>query len=68
MLRLESLRQSRPFTIIFLAVLSVLACVEKLSSILNTIAVERDWVVIVSEGDEERLRGTIQERLTDRSS
>lgn len=68
MLRLEFLRQSRPFTIIFLAVLSVLACVEKLSSILNTIAVERDWVVIVSEGDEERLRGTIQERLTDRSS
>ena len=28
-----------------LALLSVLACLEKLSTLLNTMSVERDWVV-----------------------
>jgi iron-regulated transporter 1 len=48
----------------FLTGLSFLACVEKLSSVLNTIAVERDWVVIVAEGHEKRLRGIIHCRTT----
>lgn len=40
---------------ISLLLLSVLACVEKLSAVLNTISVERDWVVVVAETDEARL-------------
>jgi solute carrier family 40 (iron-regulated transporter), member 1 len=36
--------------------LCVLAAVEKLSSVLNTIAVERDWVVVVADADDNRLR------------
>ncbi|KAI9150126.1 Solute carrier family 40 member 1 [Paramyrothecium foliicola] len=39
-----------------LALLIVLACVEKLCSIMNLVAVEKDWVVVVSENDEEALR------------
>ncbi|CAD0097027.1 unnamed protein product, partial [Aureobasidium vineae] len=34
-----------------LALLSLLACVEKLSSVVNTISVERDWVVVISQGN-----------------
>ncbi|KAI1250202.1 hypothetical protein MGN70_007254 [Eutypa lata] len=30
----------------------VLACVEKLSSVLNLVSVERDWVVVITEGNE----------------
>jgi iron-regulated transporter 1 len=59
MLRFDSLRESHSHSIASLAALSVLACVEKLASILNTISVERDWVVIVAAGDEERLRGIV---------
>ena len=36
----------RPLLIIILA---ILACVEKLCSIMNLIAIERDWVVVVAE-------------------
>ncbi|KAF2500349.1 iron-regulated transporter [Lophium mytilinum] len=39
-----------------LAFLSALACVEKLSSIMNLVAVERDWVVVIAEGHEPTLR------------
>lgn len=39
-----------------LAALSTLACIEKFCAIMNTIAVEREWVVIIAEGDETRLR------------
>lgn len=38
-----------------LGVLSILACVEKLSAVMNTISVERDWVVIVAGSDENAL-------------
>ena len=34
---------------LLIALLAVLACVEKLCSIMNLIAIERDWVVIVAE-------------------
>lgn len=38
-----------------LSLLSTLACMEKLSAVLNTISVERDWVVVVAGADESRL-------------
>lgn len=38
-----------------LSLLSLLACMEKLSAVLNTISVERDWVVVVAGADEIRL-------------
>ncbi|KAI5203678.1 hypothetical protein E4T39_04047 [Aureobasidium subglaciale] len=39
-----------------LALLSLLACVEKLSSVVNTISVERDWVVVISQKNAEDLQ------------
>lgn len=30
----------------------MLACVEKLNSVLNTISIERNWVVIIAQGNE----------------
>lgn len=50
------LRQQKLYSVASLVCLCLLAGVEKLSSALNTISVERDWVVIMAEGDEERLR------------
>ncbi|KAF2223150.1 Ferroporti-1 [Elsinoe ampelina] len=41
---------------LLLAILSLLACVEKLSATMNTIAIERDWVVVVAAGSTEDLR------------
>jgi iron-regulated transporter 1 len=35
--------------------LSALACIEKLSAVLNTVSVERDWTVVVAGTDEGRL-------------
>ncbi|KAK8120705.1 Ferroporti-1 [Apiospora kogelbergensis] len=40
----------------FLALLAFLACIEKLCSILNTISVEKDWVVVIAGNDEVALR------------
>ncbi|KAK3314281.1 Ferroporti-1 [Apodospora peruviana] len=34
----------------------VLACVEKLSSVMNLVSVERDWVVVITEGNENARR------------
>ena len=39
-----------------LAMLSLLACVEKVCSILNTVSVERDWVVVIGNDDEQYLQ------------
>ncbi|KAK7975626.1 pectate lyase E [Apiospora arundinis] len=39
-----------------LALLAFLACIEKLCSILNTISVEKDWVVVIAGNDEASLR------------
>ena len=39
-----------------LTLLSILACIEKLSAVLNTISVERDWVVIMARDREEYLQ------------
>lgn len=44
-----------------LAILSVLACVEKLSAVMNTIAVERDWVVAIAGDQDDMLRSIATE-------
>ncbi|KAK0624268.1 Ferroporti-1 [Immersiella caudata] len=38
------------------AMVVALGCVEKLGSVVNLVAVERDWVVVITEGDEEERR------------
>lgn len=49
------LKDSLPGQAISLLLLSLLACIEKLSAVTNTISVERDWVVEVAQGNEQRL-------------
>ena len=34
----------------------LLACIEKLSSIMNTVSMERDWVVVIADDNESELR------------
>ncbi|PLB49866.1 hypothetical protein P170DRAFT_454594 [Aspergillus steynii IBT 23096] len=46
----------RAFTPWLLVLLALLACVEKLCSVMNMIAVEKDWVVVVAQGDDLALR------------
>lgn len=36
----------------------VLACVEKLCTVMNVVSVERDWVVVITEGNESARRGS----------
>ncbi|KAJ0297702.1 hypothetical protein COL516b_010557 [Colletotrichum fioriniae] len=38
-----------------LALLSFMACVEKLYSIVNMVSVEKDWVIVIAKGDIEAL-------------
>lgn len=45
-----------------LAVFSFLGCVENINSTINTIAIERDWVVIIAAGDA-TFRGVINSRM-----
>ncbi|KAK9329057.1 Ferroporti-1 [Lipomyces starkeyi] len=40
----------------FIAMLSAFACVEKLASIMNTVSVERDWVVVIAGSSTDDLR------------
>ncbi|KAK9486051.1 Ferroporti-1 [Lipomyces starkeyi] len=40
----------------FIAILSTFACVEKLASIMNTVSVERDWVVVIAGSSTDDLR------------
>ncbi|KIW19890.1 hypothetical protein PV08_00465 [Exophiala spinifera] len=47
---------SRHVQTLLLVVLIVFACVEKLCSIMNTVAVERDWVVVIAGDDDLMLR------------
>ncbi len=42
--------------VLLLVFLVVLACLEKLCSIMNTVAVERDWVVIIAREDDSALQ------------
>lgn len=43
------------FRVLLIAMLAFLACVEKLCSIMNTIAVERDWIMVIAETSQCRL-------------
>jgi len=38
------------------AIAVLLACVEKLCSVMNLVSVERDWVVVITEGNDEARR------------
>jgi iron-regulated transporter 1 len=40
-----------------LALLAILACFEKVFSIINLICIEKDWVVIIAGEDEDSLFG-----------
>lgn len=40
------------------AVVVLLACVEKVCSMMNLVAVERDWVVVITDGNDMARRGT----------
>ena len=51
-----------PFQYVLLILLSLLACVEKLASVLNLVSVERDWVVVVA-GNDERLLTTMNSQM-----
>jgi iron-regulated transporter 1 len=54
-LQFAKLHQSDVGSGIALFILSLLACVEKLSAVMNTICVERDWVIIVGGDDQSSL-------------
>ena len=51
-----NLHFSNLITNILLGLLISLACIEKLCAIMNLVAVERDWVVIMAADDERSLR------------
>lgn len=68
MLQLKSLRESKLHSVAVLALLSLLACVEKLAAVMNLISVERDWVVIVAGGDEGRLGGALTDTESETTS
>lgn len=55
MQKLPSVKQSSSISLWLLCPLCLLAGMEKLGSVLNTIAVERDWVVVIANGDDDRL-------------
>ena len=46
--------------IVTLGTLSILACIEKLSAIMNLVSIEKDWVVALAGEDKETLRGAVQ--------
>ncbi|KAF8435587.1 Ferroporti-1 [Terfezia claveryi] len=48
--------------LLLLSVLILLACAEKLCSIMNTVSMERDWVVVIAEADMLRLQ-TLNARM-----
>ena len=54
----EDIRNRQAWSFTALALLSTLACIEKLAAIMNTISVERDWVVIIAQDDDDRLMST----------
>ncbi|KAF5666201.1 ferroportin [Fusarium heterosporum] len=47
---------SRELQVGLLAVLILMACIEKLASIMNLVSVERDWVIVVARSDTSALR------------
>ena len=55
-LALQSSYTSRSMSWLLLGSLIILACAEKLFSIMNIVAVERDWVVVIAAGDGDLLQ------------
>ncbi|OQO05030.1 hypothetical protein B0A48_08050 [Cryoendolithus antarcticus] len=55
LLRIPSAHDALAGEIVSLSALSILACVEKLGASTNTIAIERDWVVIIAGGNDAHL-------------
>ncbi|RTE85378.1 hypothetical protein BHE90_000009 [Fusarium euwallaceae] len=53
---LKGLPISSPIGLVLLLLATLFACIEKLCSIMNLVAVEKDWVVVVAEKDPEALR------------
>ncbi|KAF2458394.1 hypothetical protein BDY21DRAFT_284383 [Lineolata rhizophorae] len=53
---METLRLTTRVKTAFLSLVIILACSEKLAFVLNTVAVERDWVVVITDGREDALR------------
>ena len=52
----ERMRSQPAWSYGALSLLSVLACVEKLAAVMNTISVERDWVVVIANNNVDHLR------------
>ncbi|EXJ90517.1 hypothetical protein A1O1_03620 [Capronia coronata CBS 617.96] len=50
------------FVMLLLGILVLLACMEKLGSIMNTVAVERDWVVVIA-ADHDALLQTLNAQM-----
>ena len=48
---------SQDLRIGLLAILVLMACIEKLAAIMNLVSVERDWVVVVAKNNSVALRG-----------
>ncbi|KAK9462244.1 Ferroporti-1 [Lipomyces oligophaga] len=44
------------YKVLSLFALSVFACIEKLAAVVNTVSIERDWVVVIADSDTEGLR------------
>ncbi|KAG6915290.1 hypothetical protein DXG01_012268 [Tephrocybe rancida] len=58
----KDLIASESVRIAVLTALALLACVEKLGSVMNTVAVEKDWVVVVASNTTIELRGGLTSR------
>ncbi|KAF2722816.1 putative Ferriportin iron efflux transporter [Polychaeton citri CBS 116435] len=56
MASIAHLHQNQTISAVFLAIVSGFGVTEKLSAMMNMISIERDWVVTIAEGSEERLR------------
>lgn len=59
----NNLIKKENFRFVWLAVLAVLACVEKVFAIMNLICIEKDWVVVIAGSDEDILSGELAPRF-----
>ncbi|CAK9783110.1 hypothetical protein CC85DRAFT_284138 [Cutaneotrichosporon oleaginosum] len=50
------MKESKLLSVVLLVLVGALACVEKVCAIINTVAVEKDWVVVVGQSDPEGLK------------
>lgn len=61
----EDIRKHHVWSYTALALLSILACIEKLAAVMNTISVERDWVVVIAQDNDDHLMSTYSNRWND---